>query len=81
VGDVLERLQRLLEALSLDRGLGAHNGGLDLGVLVPGLAGLEVGGVDPEPLCDPRERLRRRPRLAALDLADVLLREAVGGEV
>ena len=81
VGDAVERLERLVEPLALDRGLSPHDGGLDLGVLVPRLAGLEIRGVDAEPLCDPRERLRRRARLAALDLADVLLREAVAGEI
>ena len=79
--DTAERLEHLVETLPLGRGLGAHHGGLDLGVLVPGLTGLQIRDVDAEALRDPAERLRRRPRLAALDLAHVLLREAVAREI
>ena len=63
--------------MALDSGLGARDRRLDLCVLIPGLARLEIRDVDPEPLADPTEGFLRRPRLAALDLADVLLREAV----
>ena len=79
--DAFERVEHLVEVLALDRRLGPGHRGLDLGVLVPRLAGLEVRGVHAEPLGDPREGLRRRPRLPALDLADVLLREAVAREI
>ncbi len=37
--------------------------------------------VDAEPLGEPGDRVRRRARLAPLDLADVLLREAGAGEL
>jgi hypothetical protein len=79
--DPFESLQHLVEALPLDRSLRARDRGLDDDILIPGLARLEVGGVDAESLRDPGERLRRRARLAALDLADVLLREAVACEI
>ena len=79
--DPVERLECLLEMLALDRRLGSHDRRLDLGVLVPGLAGLQVRRVDAEPLGDPGQGLRRGPRLAPLDLAYVLLREPVAGQV
>jgi hypothetical protein len=77
----VERRQRFVEALPLDRGLGPHNGRLGLCVLVPALPGLEVRDVDAEPLRDPRERFLGRARLPAFDLADVFLREAVAGQL
>ena len=77
----VEGFQRLVELLSLDRGLGAHHRGLDLCVLVPALPGLEVRDVDTKSLRDPGERLLRRARLAPLDLAHVLLREAIAGQL
>ena len=72
-----EGFKRLVVLLTLDGGLGTGDRGLDLGVLIPGLPGLEIGDVDAQPLADPGKRLFRRARLAALDLAHVLLREAV----
>ena len=42
---------------------------------------LEVVRVDAEPLGEPLERLRRWPRLAGLDLADVLLRHPLRREL
>ena len=77
----LERGERLVVGLSLDRRFGANNGSLDLRVLVPALARLEIRDVDAEPLRDPRQRLLGRARLPAFDLADVFLRDAVAGEV
>ena len=41
----------------------------------------EVLGIDTELLGQPAQRLLRRARLAPLDLADVLLREAVAREL
>ena len=41
----------------------------------------EEAGVDAEPRSDPLDRLARRARLAALDLGDVLLREALAREL
>src|SRR5262249_36771681 len=41
----------------------------------------EECGVDAEPLCEPGDRVVRRARLPALDLADVLLGETPAGEI
>jgi hypothetical protein len=41
----------------------------------------EEAGIDAEPRGEPRHRRLCRPRLAALDLADVLLREPLAGEL
>src|SRR5205807_8084606 len=54
---------------------------LDAAPLVGRDAVLEKVGVDPEPLPQPLDRLARRTRLAALDLADVFLAEAVAGQL
>ena len=51
------------------------------GALVGGDAALEEERVDAELLGQPLDRLGRRLRLAALDLADVLLREPLAGEL
>jgi hypothetical protein len=76
-----ERFERLLVLLTLDGSLGTRDRGLDLRILVPGLTGLEIGDVDAETLTDPGKSLFRRPRLPALDLAHVLLREALAGQL
>src|SRR5205823_758004 len=81
MGDSLERVERVVVMLTFDCGLGAHDRGLDLRVLVPGLASLEVRRVDAEPLCDPAQGLRSRTSLAALDLTHVLLGETVACEL
>src|SRR5207237_283895 len=44
-------------------------------------AACEEGRVDAEPAREPADRLGGRTRLAALDLRDVLLREAVAGKI
>jgi hypothetical protein len=54
---------------------------VDATALVGGDAPLEEAGVDAELDREPLDRLPCGPGLAALDLADVLLREAVAGEV
>src|SRR5207249_6468342 len=51
------------------------------GALVARDAAREERRVDTEPAREPADRLGCRARLAALDLRDVLLREAVAGEV
>jgi len=79
--EACQRFKRLVVLLTLDRGLGARDRRLDLRVLVPGLSRLQVRDVDAKPLADPRKRLFRRPRLPALDLADVLLREPLPREL
>ena len=76
-----QRFEGFVVLLTLDCGLGSGDRGLDFRVLVPGLAGLEIRDVDAEPLADPGKRLFRRPRLPALDLAHVLLREAVARQL
>src|SRR2546430_6079848 len=81
MGDSLECLECILEVLALDGRLGPHHRRLDLGVLVPGLARLQIRSIDTEPLGDPPQRLGRRARLAALDLADVLLGETIAGQI
>ena len=55
--------------------------GVDAAALIGGDAPLEEAGVDAELDREPLDRLARGPGLAALDLADVLLREAVAREV
>ena len=54
---------------------------LDAAALVGRDAAAEERRVDAEPLREPLDRLGGRARLAALDLADVLLREALAGEL
>ena len=78
---LLEGLDRLLVAVALRQRLGAREHRLDAAALVGGDAAREEGGVDVEPLREPLHRLGGRARLAALDLADVLLREAIAGEL
>jgi hypothetical protein len=61
--------------------LGSRERRLEPAALLRADATLEVARVNAQPRGEPRERLSRRPGLAALDLADVLLREAAAGEV
>ena len=79
MGDAVECLESLAEVFPFNSRFRSHDRGLDLGVLVPGLPRLQIGAVDAEPFGDPGQRLRRRARLPALDLADVLLREPIAG--
>jgi hypothetical protein len=72
-----QRFERVVVLLAFDGGLGTRDCGLDLGLLIPGLSCLQIGDVDAQPLADPGKRLFRRARLPALDLAHVLLREAL----
>jgi len=72
---------RLVEPMLLEERVGAGEDRLGLRALVGGDAALQEPGVDPEPESEPLDRLGRRARLAPLDLRDVLLREAIAGEV
>ena len=76
-----ESFKRLVEPLAFDRRFGADHGRLGLRVFVPALPRLEIRDVDPKPLGNPRERFLGRTRLAALDLADVLLREPIARQL
>ena len=77
----LELLDRVLVLVRPAQSLGACEQRLDAAALVGGDAALEVVRVDAELLRQPLRRLARRAGLPALDLADVLLREAVAGQV
>src|SRR5206468_10826200 len=79
--DVLELLERLVVAARLEQRVRAGEGGVDTTALVGGDAVCEESRIDAEPLREPRDGLARGPRLAALDLADVLLREPVAREI
>src|SRR5439155_23078941 len=79
--NLLELAHRLLVAVGLDERLGTGERGLDPAALVGGDAVREIAGVDVEPAGKPGDRIARRARLPALDLADVLLREALAGEL
>jgi hypothetical protein len=74
-------LERFVVLVALDGSLGARDRGLDLGVLIPRLSGLEIGNVDSQPVADPGKGLFRRARLSALDLAHVLLRKAIASKL
>src|SRR5205823_4921568 len=77
----LELLDRLGVAVRADQRLAAGEPGLDAAALVGGDAVREEVRVDPEPLGEPLDRLARGTRLAALDLADVLLGEPLAREL
>ena len=68
-------------ARGLDQRLGARERALEAAALVGRDAVREETGVDAEPDREPFDRLARRARLAALDLGDVLLREALAREL
>jgi hypothetical protein len=67
--------------VSLGQGLGARERGLDAAAFVDRDAVRDVAPVDAEPVREPRDRLSSRAGLPALDLADVLLGEAIAGEI
>ena len=77
----LEGLDRVLELVRFEERLGAGERSLDARALGRSRRRGEEAGVDVEPRGEPLDRLVRRARLAALDLADVLLGEAIAGEV
>ena len=74
-------VDRGVELVLLEQRLGTREDRLRLRALVGRDAAREEAGVDAEAQREPLDRVRRRARLAALDLRDVLLREAVAGEV
>ena len=74
-------LDRLVEASLFEQRVRAGEDRLGLGALVGGDPALEEAGVDPEAQGEPFGRLDSRAGLPALDLGDVLLGEAVAGDV
>src|SRR5205085_6619685 len=78
---ILERRHGLVVAIGLDQRLGTRERRLDPSALVGGDAVREKLAVDAESFRQPLDRLPRRTRLAALDLADVLLRETLAREL
>src|SRR5215217_9457058 len=78
---VLDLLERLLAFVRLGQGLGASEHRFDPAALVGRDTVLEEVGVDAELLREPLDRLPRRARLAALDLAHVFLAEPRAREV
>ena len=79
--DVLELGDGLLVAMCFDESLRARERCLDAAALVGRDAVGEIPRVDFEPAGEPRDRLSGRARLAALDLAHVLLREPIAREL
>ena len=77
----LELLERLVVVVGLDEGLRAGQDCVDPAALVGGDAVREEARVDAQPLGEPLDRLARGTGLPSLDLADVLLREALAGQV
>ena len=75
-----EELDRLGVAVGLGKRLGAGEQRLDARAVVGGDPVEQELRVDGQPLRQPGDRLVGRARLPALDLADVLLREAVAGQ-
>jgi hypothetical protein len=61
--------------------LRASESGLDASTLVGGDAAGEKAGINAQALREPLDRFLGRASLATLDLADVLLREALTGEI
>src|SRR5579884_1321986 len=77
----LEGLHGLDVLLGLVQRLGTREGPFEAGALVRRDPAREEAGVDSQPVGEPLDRPGGRPRLAALDLRDVLLGEAVAGEL
>jgi len=77
----LERLRGLRVLLGLVQSLGTREGSFEPGALVGGNPAREEAGVDSQAVGEPFDRALCRTRLAALDLRDVFLREAVAREL
>ena len=73
-------LDRRSELVVLEQRVGAGEDRLRLRAVVRGDAARQEARIDPQSKREPLHRLRRRARLATLDLGDVLLREALAGE-
>ena len=65
----------------LKQRVGARKDRFRLRTFVGGDTAREEARVDPQAKREPLDGLRRRARLATLDLGDVLLREPVPGEI
>ena len=76
-----EGVDRLVVAMGCGQRLRALELRLELRPVAGGHARRDEGGIDPEPLGEPADRGVGRPRLAALDLTDVLLREPFAREL
>jgi len=77
----LEHARRVGVVARLVQSLGAGERAFEPTALVGRDTAREEPRVDAETCREPFERLARRPRLAALDLGDVLLLEAIAGKV
>ncbi len=77
----VDLLRGLGDGIGLEQRLDPREGRLDPAALVGGDAVRQEAGVDAEPRCEPLDGLVGRARLAALDLAHVLLREPLAREV
>jgi hypothetical protein len=78
---IVELRERLRLAVRLRQRLATRERRLDATALVCADPVREKVGVDAEPRRDPLDRLARRARLAALDLAHVLLRATIAGQL
>ena len=76
-----ERRDRLVVVARLVQRLRAGERTLEPAVLLGRNATRQEACIDAEPRGEPLDRLARRPRLAALDLGEVLLREPVAREL
>ena len=74
-------LDGAVQILALDERVGAREDRLGAGPVVGGNAVSEERLVDAQARGEPLDRLLGRARLAPLDLGDVLLREAIAGEI
>src|SRR5207247_11384589 len=78
---VFELVDRLVVPVGVRERFGPCQHPLDAAPLVGGDPALEEAGVCAELRGEPLDRLARGTGLSALDLADVLLREALAGEI
>ena len=79
--DPLELLERFVVAPRLEESICARECGIDTSALVGRNTVRQVARVDTQSVGEPLDRLGRGFRLAALDLADVLLRESLARQV
>ena len=76
-----ELILRFVVAAGLEQRFRPGDGAFEAAAVVGRDAVGEKTRIDPEPNGEPIDRLSRGARLAALDLADVFLREALAGEI